>query len=66
MIVVVNGEPREVRPGTTLAVVVAAVTEATSGIAVAVDEDIVSQGAWHHVRLHERARVEILNATQGG
>lgn len=66
MIVLVNGEPREMSPGMTVAAVVAAVTDVTSGIAVAVDENIVTREAWDRVQLHEKARVEILTAVQGG
>lgn len=66
MIVLVNGEPREVRQGTTLAAVVAAVSDATAGIAVAVDDDVVIREAWDRIRLHEKARIEILTARQGG
>jgi sulfur carrier protein len=64
--VTVNGQTREVARGTTLEALVRDVTEATTGIAVAVDEDVVSRRAWSDVRLHEGARVEILTAMQGG
>ena len=66
MTVTVNGQTREVPRETTLEALVSAVTEATTGIAVAVDEDVVARRSWGQVRLHEGARVEILTAMQGG
>lgn len=66
MNVSVNGVERSLDPGTTLAGLVAEVAPTLTGVAVAVDEDVVSRGSWERVRLHEGARVEILTAMQGG
>lgn len=62
----VNGEPREVPAGTTLAEVVAALSTAPSGIAAAVNEAVVPRGRWADTRLADGDRVEILTAVQGG
>ena len=62
----VNGVERQLEPGTTLATLVADVAPTPTGVAVAVDEDVVSRGSWDQVRLHDGARVEIITAMQGG
>lgn len=62
----VNGAPRHVPDGTTLAEVVAELTEAPAGVAAAVNEAVVPRGAWPGTALAEADRVEILTAVQGG
>jgi sulfur carrier protein len=69
--IIVNGEPREVTAGTPLAAVVASVVPAGfgaagSGVAVAVNDEVVPRGAWPSTRLGEGDRVEVLTAVQGG
>ena len=64
--IIVNGRPSEVTPGTTLAAVVATLTAAPSGVAVAVNDQVVPRGAWASTRLGEGDRVEVLTAVQGG
>jgi sulfur carrier protein len=66
MTVVVNGAPRDLAEGTTLAEVVAQLTSASTGIAVAVNDNVVPRGAWSTTRLVDRDRVEVLTAVQGG
>jgi sulfur carrier protein len=62
----VNGDPRDIAPGTTLAEVVAELSTAPSGIAAAVNEAVVPRGAWAGTPLAADDRVEILTAVQGG
>ncbi|MBC3842001.1 sulfur carrier protein ThiS [Streptacidiphilus sp. 4-A2] len=62
----VNGEAREVPPGTTLAQVVAGLSSAHTGVAAAVNEAVVPRGAWPATPLAADDRVEILTAVQGG
>lgn len=62
----VNGKPRALAPGTTLADLVARLTEATAGIAVAVNDTVVPRGAWTFTHLEPDDRVEVLTAVQGG
>ncbi|MFI8099841.1 sulfur carrier protein ThiS [Streptomyces sp. NPDC086023] len=66
MTVSVNGEPREVAPGTTLDALVATLTSAPSGVAAAVNETVVPRGQWPATALGEGDRVEVLTAVQGG
>jgi len=62
----VNGEVREVPPGTTLDQVVAGLSAAPTGVAAAVNEAVVPRGAWAASALAADDRVEILTAVQGG
>jgi sulfur carrier protein len=62
----VNGEPREVAPGTALDAVVRNLTAAPSGVAAAVNESVVPRSQWPSTSLSEGDRVEVLTAVQGG
>lgn len=68
MIVHVNGEPRELDEGTTVAAIVDAAgsDRARRGLAVAVDAEVVPRGQWERRELQDGAHVEILIAVQGG
>ncbi len=62
----VNGEPRELPAGSTLAQLVASLTTAPSGVAAAVNETVVPRGRWADTALGDGDRVEVLTAVQGG
>ncbi|MDQ1020241.1 sulfur carrier protein ThiS [Streptomyces afghaniensis] len=62
----VNGEPRDVRPGTALDAVVKSLTAAPSGVAAALNETVVPRAQWPSTPLAEGDRVEVLTAVQGG
>jgi sulfur carrier protein len=64
--VTVNGEARRLEAGATVATVVAGLTSATSGVAVAVNETIVPRATWEVTALDDGDRVEVLTAVQGG
>ena len=66
MTVLVNGELRELRQGTTVADVVALLGRGPKGLAVAVNEELVPRTRWPATTLHERDRVELLTAAAGG
>ncbi|OKK19227.1 thiamine biosynthesis protein ThiS [Streptomyces sp. CB00455] len=66
MSISVNGEPREIAAGTTLAAVVATLTTAPSGVAAALNETVVPRGQWPATPVGEGDRIEILTAVQGG
>lgn len=63
--VLVNGSPCELPAGATVADLVATLARAT-GIAVAVDGDVVPRREWAGRPLPDGARVDILTAVQGG
>jgi sulfur carrier protein len=66
MKIVVNGAPREVADGATVASVVAEVSPTVSGVAVALNEEVVRRVLWDETRLREADRIEVLTAVQGG
>jgi sulfur carrier protein len=66
MKVIVNGEAREVPEGTTVAELVAAVTPAESGVAAALNDEVVRRSDWEATTLREADRLEVLIAVQGG
>ncbi|MFI6497427.1 sulfur carrier protein ThiS [Nonomuraea typhae] len=66
MNVVINGTPHEVPQGMTVAQAVQKLTQATTGVAVAVNDEVVRRGAWETTALADSDRVEVLTAVQGG
>ena len=62
----VNGERREVAPGTALDSVVRSLTGAPSGVAAALNETVVPRAEWSVTALRDGDRVEVLTAVQGG
>ncbi|HEX4814930.1 MAG TPA: sulfur carrier protein ThiS [Nonomuraea sp.] len=66
MIVMINGAAHEVADGTTVGQAVRALTAATTGVAVAVNDEVVTRSAWETTTLSDSDRVEVLTAVQGG
>ncbi|MFD0477839.1 sulfur carrier protein ThiS [Nonomuraea thailandensis] len=66
MIVVINGSTHEVADGMTVAQAVHTLTSATTGVAVAVNDEVVTRSTWETTALRDRDRVEVLTAVQGG
>lgn len=68
MNVTVNGESRQLPAGATVASVVELldVAPGARGVAVALDEEIVTRAQWADTALHDGARVEVVAAIQGG
>ena len=67
MRIVLNGEPRELDEGATVADAVdASGAQSRSGVAVAVDGEVVPRGGWSDQSLADGQQVEILQAVQGG
>jgi sulfur carrier protein len=61
-----NGEPHELPDGATLAEAVAQVTDLASGVAAAVNGDVVARGSWAVRPLRDGDQVEVVTAVQGG
>jgi sulfur carrier protein len=61
-----NGEPRELPEGTTVAQAVAQLTVLSTGIAAAVNGDVVPRGSWAATLLRAGDQVEVVTAVQGG
>ena len=68
VVVTVNGVPRELPLGVTVAGVVDLVSPVPDGrgVAVAVAGEVVPRGAWAQTELADGARVEVVAAVQGG
>jgi sulfur carrier protein len=61
-----NGEPRELPDGATMAEAVTELTAAATGVAAAVNGDVVPRGSWTVTLLRDGDQVEVVTAVQGG
>lgn len=66
MKVTINGAGRELPEGASVAAAVRELTALNGGVAVAVNDEVVSRGAWETTALAAGDRVEVLTAVQGG
>ena len=68
MNVVLNGDSCELREGARLAdaIVASGAPADRRGVAVAVDGEVIPRGEWDGTQLADGARVEVLQAVQGG
>jgi sulfur carrier protein len=64
--ITLNGNAREVPPGSTVAAAVALLTSTEAGCAVAVNDEVVPRHDWTQRILAAGDRVEVLTAVQGG
>jgi sulfur carrier protein len=61
-----NGEPRDLPDGSTVTQAVAELTTAPSGVAAAVNGEVVPHGSWAATPLRQGDQVEVVTAVQGG
>ena len=61
-----NGEPQELSDGATIAEAVVALTAAATGVAAAINGEVVPRGAWTLTTLHDGDQIEVVTAVQGG
>ncbi len=66
MIVMVNGERREVAEEATVANLIEQLSAPPRGVAVAIDGEVVPRGQWAATPVPDGARVEVVAAIQGG
>jgi sulfur carrier protein len=66
MNIVVNGRAFELADGATAATAVRLLTSAASGVAVAVNGEVVRRSVWDSTPLTDGDQVEVLTAVQGG
>jgi sulfur carrier protein len=64
--VIINGEPHSMSAKMSLAQAVALLTTAPTGVAAAVNGDVVRRAAWDSTPLTDGDEVEVLTAVQGG
>jgi sulfur carrier protein len=66
MEIVINGMPHRAAAGLSLAQAVALLTEAETGVAAALNGDVVRRTVWEATQLSDGDEVEVLTAVQGG
>ena len=66
MVVWINGEARELADGARVLDALGALGLPQTGVAVAVDGEVVPKTRWADAALADGARVEVLTAVQGG
>ena len=66
MEIVINGRPHQPTGGLSLADAVALLTDAQTGVAAAVNGDVVRRVAWETTPLSDGDEVEVVTAVQGG
>lgn len=66
MQVFINGEARELPAGAVVDDALVALDVPRSGVAVALDGQVVPRADWSRAPLGDGARVEVLTAVQGG
>jgi sulfur carrier protein len=66
VLVLVNGQAREVAAGSTVDRVVAAVTDLEYGVAVAVNGEVLPRHGWPGASVCDGDQIEIITAVQGG
>jgi sulfur carrier protein len=66
VIITINGQPRDVPAGTSVAQLVMSVTDQDRGIAVAVNGEVMPRREWPGIALGDRDQVEVVTAVQGG
>lgn len=62
----VNGEPREIDDGSTVADLIVELAGSLRGSAVVVDDQVVPRSAWDATTLADGQAVEVITAVQGG
>lgn len=68
MRIVLNGEQHELHDSASVrdAVLAAGTPQEARGVAVAIDGEVVPRGRWDEMALTDGARVEVVQAVQGG
>jgi sulfur carrier protein len=64
--IVINGQQHQVADEVSLAGAVSLVTTAATGVAAAVNGDVVRRAAWESTPLAAGDQIEVLTAVQGG
>lgn len=66
MIIMLNGDRRELADGTTVADLITGLTGSTRGSAAVVDGEVVPRSVWPDTPLLDGQSVELITAVQGG
>jgi len=66
MEIVINGKPHEVADEMSLERAVSLISQAATGIAAAVNGEVVRRASWPSTKLAAGDEIEVLTAVQGG
>ena len=66
MQITVNGQPREAADELSLGELVREVSDRSTGIAVAVNGEVVPRGSWGDTTVRPGDRIDVVTAVQGG
>ena len=66
MHITLNGEERELLDGMSVAELVTTISARTSGLAVAVNSEVVPRSGWSDTSVADGDRVEVVTVVQGG
>jgi sulfur carrier protein len=64
--ITVNGQPRRTDEELSLAELVAQISDRGTGIAVAVNSEVVPRGSWADTAVRPGDRIDVVTAVQGG
>ncbi|MDQ1739709.1 MAG: sulfur carrier protein [Pseudonocardiales bacterium] len=66
MQITVNGQSRDAADGLSLTELVREISDRSTGIAVAVNSEVVPRGSWSDTSVRPGDRVDVVTAVQGG
>jgi sulfur carrier protein len=66
MEIIINGDPHQVADETSLAQAVSLLTASATGVAAAINDEVVRRAVWESTCLAAGDRVEVITAVQGG
>jgi sulfur carrier protein len=64
--ITVNGQPREAADELSLDELVRDISDRSTGIAVAVNSEVVPRGSWGDTEVRPGDRIDVVTAVQGG
>jgi sulfur carrier protein len=64
--ITVNGQSRDAADGLSLTELVREISDRSTGIAVAVNSEVVPRGSWSDTSVRPGDRVDVVTAVQGG
>jgi sulfur carrier protein len=66
MQITLNGQPQQATDDISLTELIGQVSDRTSGIAVALNSDVVPRSSWPDTTVRDGDRVDVVTAVQGG
>jgi sulfur carrier protein len=66
MQIIVNGEPQEASDGVSVTDLVHKISDRETGIAVALNSEVVPRGSWAATTVAAGDRIDVVTAVQGG